>query len=94
MPIVFRKDLLALLAEPRTASSLARELGLKRGEIEDDLEHLLRSARSAGYRIVIEPATCRACRFRFDESKLAKPGKCPKCKSTWLYEALISIKKR
>ena len=91
--MVFRKDLLALLGEPRTASSLARELGLKRGEIEDDLAHLIRSARAAGHRIVIEPATCRACGFRFDERKLAKPGKCPRCKGTWLYEALISIKK-
>lgn len=91
--MVFRKDLLALLAEPRTASSLTRELGLKRGEIEEDLAHLIRSARAAGHRIVIEPATCRACGFRFDERKLAKPGKCPTCKSTWLYEALISIKK-
>jgi predicted Zn-ribbon and HTH transcriptional regulator len=28
----------------------------------------------------------------FDESKLTKPGKCPKCKGTRLYEPLIQIK--
>lgn len=90
--MVFRKDLLSLLAEPRTASSLARELGLERGEIEEDLAHLIRSARAAGHRIVVEPARCRACGFKFDERKLSKPGKCPECRSTWLYEPLISIK--
>jgi predicted Zn-ribbon and HTH transcriptional regulator len=89
--MVFRKELLNMLAEPRTASSLACELGLKRGEIEEDLEHLIRSARSAGHRIVVEPARCRACGFKFDARKLSKPGKCPECKSTWLYEPLISI---
>jgi transcriptional regulator len=89
--MVFRKGLLEMLAEPRTASSLARELGLKRGDVEQDLAHLIRSARAAGHRIIVEPARCRACGFTFDERKLSKPGKCPECRSTWLYEPLISI---
>ena len=81
-----------MLASPRTASSLARELGLDRGEIDADLAHIIRSAKAAGHRVVIEPARCRKCGFIFDESKLTKPGKCPECRSTWLYEPLISIK--
>jgi predicted Zn-ribbon and HTH transcriptional regulator len=88
----FRKHLLSLLtSEPRSVSSLARELGLKRADIEDDLRHMIRSARAAGHRVVIEPARCRACGFAFGEDKLAKPGKCPACRSTWLYEAQIGI---
>ena len=90
--MVFRKDILALLAEPRSASSLARELGLKRGDIEKELTHVIRSARAAGHRITVEPAKCRACGFMFDERKLSKPGKCPECRSTWIYEPLISIR--
>lgn len=90
--MVFRKQLLDMLAEPRTASSLSRELGLKRGEIDDHLAHLIRSARAAGHRVVVEPARCRACGFTFDDRKLSKPGKCPECRSTWVYEPLISIK--
>ena len=89
---MFRKQLLDLLAQPRTASSLARELGLKRGEVEEHLAHLLRSSRAAGHRVIVEAAKCRACGFKFDEKKLTKPGKCPKCRSTWVYEPLISIK--
>jgi transcriptional regulator len=91
--MVFRKQLIDLLAEPRTASSLARELRLERGALDDDLAHLVRSARAAGHRVVIEPAKCRACGFTFDERKLSKPGKCPECRSTWVYEPLISIKR-
>jgi len=90
--MAFRKDLLKILsAHPRSVSSLARELGLKRGDVEDDLRHLIRSARAAGHQVMIEPSLCRACGFTFGEDKLSKPGKCPRCRSTWLYEAQIRV---
>ena len=90
--MIFRKDLLKILSsQPRSASSVARELGLKRGDVEDDLRHMIRSARAAGHRVVIEPARCRACGFTFGEDKLSKPGKCPACRGTWLYEAQVSV---
>jgi predicted Zn-ribbon and HTH transcriptional regulator len=92
--MAFRKQLLDVLAaEPRTASSLARELGLHRRDIEDDLRHLVRSARAAGHRVIVEPARCKSCGFTFDEGKLSKPGKCPQCRSTWLFEPLLRIEK-
>jgi len=89
---MFRKELQKILtAQPRSVSSIARELGLKRGDVEEDLRHLIRSARAAGHRVTIEPARCRSCGFTFDDDKLSKPGKCPQCRGTWLYEAQISI---
>jgi predicted Zn-ribbon and HTH transcriptional regulator len=89
---VFRKDLLSILsAEPRSVSSIARELGLKRGDVEDDLRHALRSARAAGHRVTVIPARCRSCGFTFGEEKLSKPGKCPACRGTRLFEAQIKI---
>ena len=87
-----RKELIQLLsAQPRSVSSLARELGLTRGDIEDDLRHAIRSARAAGHRVAILPARCRSCGFTFGEEKLSKPGKCPACRGTRLYEAQISV---
>jgi transcriptional regulator len=80
-----------LVAEPRTASSVARDLQLRRGEIEAELRHMIRSARAAGHRIVVEPARCKACGFTFGEEKLTKPGKCPACRGTWLFEPLLRI---
>jgi len=89
---VFRRDLLAVLTvEPRSVSSLARDLGLSRRDVEDDLRHLIRSARASGHTIVIEPARCRSCGFTFNDDKLVKPGKCPACRGTRIYEAQIRI---
>jgi len=90
--MTFRKDLLRILTtQPRSVSSIARELGLKRADVEDDLRHMIRSARAAGHRVVIEPARCRACGFIFGDDKLSKPGKCPQCRSAWLYEAQVHV---
>ena len=87
-----RKDLLALLSsQPRSVSSLARELGFRRGDVEEDLRHALRSARAAGHRVIVIPARCRRCDFTFDAQKLSKPGKCPSCRGTQLYEPQIFI---
>lgn len=87
-----RKDLLALLsAQPRSVSWLAREMGLRRNDVEEDLRHALRSARAAGHQVSVIPARCRSCGFTFDEHKLSKPGKCPSCRGTRLYEPQIFI---
>jgi predicted Zn-ribbon and HTH transcriptional regulator len=91
--MVFRRDLLKLLtAQPRSVSSIARAMALRRGDVEDDLRHLIRSARAAGHQVIVEPARCRACGFTFGEDKLAKPGKCPACRSTWLFEAQVHVR--
>ena len=90
---MFRKALLDLLTvQPRSVSSIARELGLERGDVEDDLRHAIRSARAQGRTIVIEPARCRSCGFVFGEDKLSKPGKCPQCRGTRIFEAQIGLR--
>lgn len=88
--MAFRRQLIELLSrEPRSVSSLARELGLTRGDVDDDLQHALRSARAAGYRIEILPARCRSCDFVFSTDKLRKPSRCPACRGTRLLEPMI-----
>jgi predicted Zn-ribbon and HTH transcriptional regulator len=52
---------------------------------------MIRSARAAGHRVVVEPARCKACGYLFGEEKLSKPSRCPACKSTWLFEPLIRV---
>jgi predicted Zn-ribbon and HTH transcriptional regulator len=61
--------------------------------MQDDLLHMIRSARAAGHRVIIEPARCKACGFVFGEHKLMKPGKCPACRGTRVYEPLIRIER-
>jgi len=90
--VTHRRQLLDLLSwEPRTLSSLARELGLDKRGMEDDLRHMIRSARAAGHAVVLEPARCRQCGFLFDEDRLTKPGKCPSCRGSWIFEPLIRV---
>ena len=90
--MVFRRQLIDLLShEPRSVSSLARELGLTRGDVEAHLWHALRSAQAAGYRVEVLPARCKACGFLFDEDRLTKPGRCPQCKGSRLYEPMIRL---
>ena len=92
--MAFRRQLIDLLSDDfRSASSLARELGLTRGDIEDDLRHALRSARAAGHDLEIVPARCKSCGFVFGEDKLLKPGRCPACKGSRLLEPMIRIRR-
>jgi predicted Zn-ribbon and HTH transcriptional regulator len=90
--VAFRRHLLDLLSEePRSVSSLARELGMTRGDVEEDLRHALRSARAAGQQIEVIPARCKACDFVFAADKLTKPGRCPACRGTRLFEPMIRV---
>jgi hypothetical protein len=91
--VAFRRELLDRLSQPLTPSALARELGLRRRDIEDDILHVVRSARAAGYRVVVEPARCKSCGFTFSEEKLSKPGKCPQCRGSRLFEPVIRIER-
>jgi len=92
--VAFRKQLIELLTtEFRSVSSLARELGTTRGDVEDDLRHALRSARACGHDIEIVPAKCKSCGFVFSEDKLLKPGRCPACKGSRLFEPMIRIRR-
>lgn len=91
---MFRRHLIELLSdEPRSISSLARELGARRGDVEDDLRHAIRSARAQGSDVRVIPARCKNCDFVFDDDKLSKPSRCPACKGTRLFEPMLRIEK-
>jgi transcriptional regulator len=87
-----RQQIAEMLRQPRTSSSIAHELKLTRDEVEDHLKHLLKSAKAAHQSVRVEPARCRNCGYTFNQDKITKPGKCPECKGTHLYEPLIQIK--
>jgi len=91
---VFRKHLIDLLSyEPRSISSLAREWGASRSDVEDDLRHAIRTARAQGHHVRVIPARCKSCDFVFDEEKLSKPSRCPACRGTRLFEPMLQIDK-
>src|SRR6185436_663118 len=65
---------------------------MRRGDIEEDLRHALRSARAAGHDIEIVPARCKSCDFVFSEDKLSKPGRCPACEGPRLFDPMIRFR--
>jgi predicted Zn-ribbon and HTH transcriptional regulator len=91
--MTLRRQLIELLSDgPRSVSSIAREMGLGRGDAEKDLRHALRTAVAAGHRIEVIPARCKDCGFVFGEDRLTKPGRCPSCKCSRLFEPQIRIR--
>lgn len=92
---MFRRDLIDMLKErPMSLHELALLLDEKPRDLEDDLQHLFRSLRKEPLCPLITPARCRRCGFEFDDHKLHKPGKCPRCKGTWNSEPLISLEEK
>jgi hypothetical protein len=89
---MFRKDLIDLLLNhPMSVHDIARQLLMTPKDVENDLQHLLKTLRHGGYRAHVEPARCRKCGFVFHQDKLHKPGKCPQCHGTWITDPRIGI---
>jgi transcriptional regulator len=92
---MFRKDLIELLLNrPSRLYDIARELDMEARDLEQDVTHLLKSLKHTDYRLIIHPAHCRKCGFEFSTDHLHKPGKCPKCRGTWISEPLFEVAKK
>ena len=91
---MYRKSLIELLENnPLGISEIAEISGSKFTEIEEDLKHLARSLKHQDYRLVIQPAECLDCHFKFKPDKLLRPVRCPICKQQHITEPLIFIEK-
>ncbi len=79
-----REQLSRVLREgPATARDLSRRLGIPEGEVAGHLEHVARSLKRTGERLVVESATCLQCGFAFTRrTRYTRPGHCPECRST------------
>jgi predicted Zn-ribbon and HTH transcriptional regulator len=92
--MMFRKALIDLLQDnPMSLADIAQLMESTHKEVEDDLMHLQKSLKHSDYRLIIHPATCRKCGFRFKKSKMHKPGKCPQCHETWIKDPLLEVKR-
>ncbi len=81
-----------LTAEPQPARALSQAAGLPERDVLEHLQHLQKSLKTHKRRLVITPATCLDCQFVFHKrTRLARPGKCPVCRSTHLSEPLFAL---
>jgi predicted Zn-ribbon and HTH transcriptional regulator len=73
----------ALREGPETIRELSIRIGAQEKDLVHHLEHLERSLAPMGERLGVEPARCLGCNYAFEErTRLSKPGRCPRCKST------------
>ena len=73
----------ALLGGALTSRDLSSRTGVREKDVAVHLEHLERSLKQKGERLVIKPAECLACGFVFRErQRFTAPGSCPKCRSS------------
>jgi predicted Zn-ribbon and HTH transcriptional regulator len=74
---------------------LSQAIGATERDVLMHLEHLERSLSHHGERLLVTPACCLACGFRFDErarmQKTKKPSRCPSCRSTRIAPPRFSI---
>jgi predicted Zn-ribbon and HTH transcriptional regulator len=89
---VFRRELVDLLrGKMLPLSEIARIEKTRVQDLADDLEHLKKSLKHEGLRLLVEPAACQKCGFVFTKGRLLKPGRCPKCRSTWIDEPCVGV---
>ena len=71
-----------LSGDPLTAKELSQLAGLSEREVYDHLSHLQKSLKSKRQRLLVTPALCLECDFKFKKrERLSRPGRCPVCRS-------------
>lgn len=77
---------------PLTARELSARVRIPEKQVAGHLEHLARSARAAGERLLLEPARCLDCGFVFRKrDRLTRPSRCPVCRGERLDAPRFSL---
>jgi hypothetical protein len=77
---------------PCTLRALSTTVGAREKDLLDHLVHLERSIAGTGERLHVDPASCLACGYHFeDRARLSKPGRCPRCRATRIAHPRFSI---
>ncbi|MBC2696037.1 MAG: transcriptional regulator [Desulfobacteraceae bacterium] len=84
----FRQEIISVLTgRTLSAREISAEIGTSEKEVVSHLEHIRMAARKSRERLVIIPAECKKCGFKFKKrERLAKPGKCPLCRCQQIQE--------
>jgi predicted Zn-ribbon and HTH transcriptional regulator len=67
---------------PLTARELSARVHIREKDVIPHLEHLERSLRRSGPRLLFEAAECLSCGYRFrNRRRLTRPSACPRCRA-------------
>jgi predicted Zn-ribbon and HTH transcriptional regulator len=82
----------ALREEPATVSDLSTRVGAPRSALYDHLRHVARSVEETDERFLVAPPECRDCGFADFDDPVARPSRCPRCRSESLTEATFVVR--
>jgi predicted Zn-ribbon and HTH transcriptional regulator len=90
-----RQQIMDLLSQHAlSAIDLSQELRIPEKEVYAHLPHIARSLSAQGKGLVIMPPRCLNCGYEFKHRKrYTRPGRCPKCRGTYLQRPLYEIRK-
>lgn len=79
-----RRQIIALLTEePLGARELSQALHQSEKEIYAHLQHIDRSLKAEGRRLIMDPPVCLSCGFVFEHRQRPQPpSHCPRCRKT------------
>jgi len=91
-----REKIIRLLTEskePLTLDEIAAMVGEEdRRKVIEDLEHIAKTVRKEGKRLLMEPARCNKCGYVFKSARVRPPSRCPRCKSEWIQPPRFTIR--
>lgn len=90
-----RQQLIELLQNQEVnARDISQILSIREKEVYDHLEHINRSIRTKGQKLLVSPFQCLGCGFLFkDRYRFDRPGRCPHCKEGHIRMATYRIEK-
>lgn len=72
----------ALLGRALTPREISSRASIREKDVAEHLEHLDRSLRRQGERLIVEPARCLACGAEIGgRGRFTTPSRCPECRS-------------
>jgi predicted Zn-ribbon and HTH transcriptional regulator len=75
-----------------TARELSARVSIREREVAEHLAHLARSLPREGERLVVEPARCVGCGFRFEKrERFTRPSRCPVCRGERIEAARFTV---
>ena len=85
-----RHEIIDLLSEESlTAREISEQIGIQEKDVLGHLEHIRIALHG---RLVVEPALCMACGFRFRKrDRLKGPGRCPVCRNEHIADPRFSV---
>ena len=85
-----RQQIIELLGTDRfTARDLSQAVSITEKEVMAHLQHIERSVRYQGKKLVEAPHQCLSCGFVFDRrNRFSRPGRCPKCRNSHIRTAI------